>query len=105
MCWRLLGHTPTGLWIPLLRRARTWCFGTDWGRQGEEQLRKEPRPGVGVPIHVTAWRSLFGKGRAKLIIESRRDEIDVLVHAIRAKSRWEAYVTALHEQMVILDAS
>lgn len=80
---------------------RTWIGG----RQGEELLRKEPRPGVGVPIHATAWRSLFGKGRPKLVIEPCRNEIDVLVDAIRAKRGWEVYVAPLHEQMVILDAS
>lgn len=63
---------------------------SDWGPAGEERLRKEPRPGVGVPIHASAWRSLFSKRRAKLVIEPCRDEIDVLVRAVGAKRSWEA---------------
>lgn len=85
------------LWIHYSDEPAPGASELDWGRQGEEQLRKEPRPAVGVPIHATAWRSLFGKGRAKLVIETCRDEIDVLVGAVRAEQPWEAYVAALHE--------
>lgn len=74
-------------------------------RVGEERLKEEPRPWSGPPIHAGAWRSIFGKRLAELVIEPRRDEIDVLVDAIGANGRWEAYVAALHEQVGILDAS
>ena len=74
-------------------------------RGGEERLKEEPRPWSGPPIHAGAWRSIFGKRLAELVIEPCRDEIDVLVDAIGAKGRWEAYVAALHEQVGILDAS
>lgn len=79
------------------------------GRQGvlvgQRNLKKEPRPTVGdLDSTPLAWISLSAKRRAELVIEPCRDEIDVLVDAIAAGC-WEEHAAALHEQMVILNAS